>query len=60
MSYYTLLQLYTRPCADGNGSKPDLPLRLKVEIDDTINNSLALKTVVKEYVQIMKDLDFAE
>ena len=60
MSYYTLLQLYTQPCADGNDSKPDLPLRLKVEIDDTINNSLALKTVVKEYVQIMKDLDFAE
>lgn len=59
LSYYTLLQLYARPFADGNGSKPGLPLRLKAEIDDT-NNNLARSTVAEVYAQILKDLDFAE
>ena len=59
LSYYTLLQLYARPYADGNGSKPGLPLRLKAEVNDT-NNNLARSTVAEVYAQILTDLDFAE
>ena len=59
LSYYALLQLYARPYADGNGSKPGLPLRLKGATDDTGNN-LARSTVAEVYTQILADLDFAE
>lgn len=59
LSYYTLLQLYARPYADGNGSKPGLPLRLKAESNEN-NNNLARSTVAEVYAQILQDLDFAE
>ncbi|MCI1189067.1 RagB/SusD family nutrient uptake outer membrane protein [Hymenobacter sp. DH14] len=59
LSYYALLQLYARPYADGNGSKPGLPLRLKGETTDA-NNNLARSTVAEVYTQILADLTFAE
>lgn len=59
LSYYALLQLYARPYADGAGSKPGLPLRLKGEKSDD-NNNLARSTVAEVYAQILADLDFAE
>ncbi len=59
VSYYSLLQLYARPYADGNGSKPGLPLRLLPE-QGTANNDLARSTVGEVYTQILADLNFAE
>ncbi|MFC6225616.1 RagB/SusD family nutrient uptake outer membrane protein [Hymenobacter artigasi] len=59
LSYYSLLQFYARPYADGNGSKPGLPLRLKGETNDA-NNNLARSTVAQVYDQILQDLTFAE
>lgn len=59
LCYYSLLQLYARPYADGNGSKPGLPLRLRGEVDDT-GNDLARSSVADVYAQILLDLDFAE
>lgn len=59
LCYYSLLQLYARPYADGNGSKPGLPLRLLAE-KSTANNSLARSSVSAIYTQILADLNFAE
>ncbi|MDB5270543.1 MAG: hypothetical protein JWP58_3583 [Hymenobacter sp.] len=59
LCYYQLLQLYARPYADGAGSKPGLPLRLKAEGDAT-GNDLARSTVAQVYDQILLDLNFAE
>ncbi|GAB3850305.1 RagB/SusD family nutrient uptake outer membrane protein [Hymenobacter terrigena] len=59
LCYYSLLQLYARPYADGNGSKPGLPLRLRAESDDT-GNDLARSSVAEVYTQILTDLDAAE
>lgn len=59
LTYYSLLQLYARPYADGNGSQPGLPLRLLAETS-SLNNDLARSTVAEVYAQILSDLDFAE
>jgi len=59
LSYYSLLQLYARPYADGNGDKPGLPLRLQAETGAG-GNDLARSTVAEVYTQILADLDFAE
>ena len=59
LSYYALLQLYARPYADGNGSKPGLPLRLQAETANG-GNDLARSTVAEVYTQILADLQFAE
>jgi hypothetical protein len=59
LSYYSLLQLYARPYADGNGSKPGLPLRL-TGIKGSGFSDLARSTVAQVYTQILADLDFAE
>jgi hypothetical protein len=59
LCYYELLQFYARPFADGNGSKPGLPLRL-VGIKDPGFSDLARSTVAQVYTQIISDLDFAE
>ncbi|MDO7847110.1 RagB/SusD family nutrient uptake outer membrane protein [Hymenobacter sp. M29] len=59
LCYYSLSQLYARPYADGAGSKPGLPLRLRGEVDDTGNN-LARSSVAEVYTQILADLDAAE
>ncbi len=56
--YHSMLQLYARPYADGNGSKPGLPLRLRAETKDG-NNDLERSTVAQVYDQILADLDFA-
>jgi hypothetical protein len=58
LSYYSLLQLYARPYADGQGSKPGLPLRIVAETGST-GNDLARSTVAEVYDQILADLDFA-
>ena len=57
--YYSLLQYYARPYADGNGSKPGLPLRLK-GIKGSGASDLARSTVAEVYNQIIADLNFAE
>lgn len=57
--YYSLLTLYCRPYADGNGSKLGVPLRLRAETGPG-NNDLARSTVGEVYAQILQDLDFAE
>lgn len=59
LSYYSLLQLYARPFADGAGSKPGLPLRL-TGISTSGFSDLARSTVAQVYTQILSDLDFAE
>ncbi|WP_133272097.1 RagB/SusD family nutrient uptake outer membrane protein [Hymenobacter radiodurans] len=59
LSYHALLQLYARPYADAQGSKPGLPLRILAETGST-NNDLARSTVAEVYDQILADLIFAE
>jgi hypothetical protein len=57
--YWKLLEHYARPYADGNGSKPGVPLRL-VGIKESGSSDLARSTVAEVYAQIIADLDFAE
>jgi starch-binding outer membrane protein, SusD/RagB family len=59
LSYYSLLQFYARPYADGGGTKPGLPLRL-TGIKGSGFSDLARSTVAEVYTQIIADLDFAE
>ena len=59
LSYYSLLQLYARPYADGNGSKPGLPLRL-TGIKGSGYSNLARSSVGDVYTQVLNDLNFAE
>jgi hypothetical protein len=59
LCYYSLLQLYARPYADGGGTRPGLPLRLQAE-NGINNNDLARSTVAKVYEQILLDLNAAE
>ncbi len=59
LSYYSLLQLYARPFADGSGSKPGLPLRLTGNTGAG-NYDLARSSVADVYKQILDDLNFAE
>jgi starch-binding outer membrane protein, SusD/RagB family len=59
IAYYSLLQHYARPFADGAGSKLGLPLRL-TGIKGPGASNLARSTVAEIYTQILADLDFAE
>ncbi len=59
LCYYSLLQFYARPFADGAGSKPGLPLRLTA-IKGPGSSDLARSTVAQVYAQIITDLNFAE
>ncbi len=59
LCYYSLMSIYTRPYADGNGSKLGVVLRLTPAIDDT-GNDLARSTVAQCFDQIIKDLNDAE
>lgn len=59
LSYYSLLQFYARPYADGNGSKPGLPLRL-TGISTSGSSDLVRSSVSDVYKQILIDLDSAE
>ena len=52
LSYYSLLQFYARPFADGNGNKPGLPLRL-TGIKGSGFSDLARSTVAEVYTQIL-------
>ncbi len=52
LSYYSLLQFYARPYADGAGSKPGLPLRL-VGISTPGFSDMARSTVAQIYTQII-------
>lgn len=59
LSYWSLLQHYARPYADGNGSRPGVPLRLTA-IKGPGSTSAPRATVAEVYTQILADLDFAE
>jgi starch-binding outer membrane protein, SusD/RagB family len=59
LSYYSLLQYYARPYADGNGNKLGLPLRL-TGLKGPGASDLARSTVAETYAQILADLNFAE
>jgi starch-binding outer membrane protein, SusD/RagB family len=59
LSYHSLLMLYARPFADGNGSKPGVPLRLTAATAPGDAN-MARATVAQVYTQILDDLNFAE
>ncbi len=59
LSYYSLLQYYARPFADGMGAKPGVPLRL-TGIKSSGQSSKARNTVAEVYTQIIKDLNEAE
>lgn len=59
LSYYSLLQYYSRPYADGSGSKPGIPLRL-TGIKGAGYSDLARSPVADVYTQILADLDYAE
>lgn len=57
--YHSLLTLYARPYADGNGSNLGVPLRIRAETKAGPND-LARSTVAEVYDQILLDLNFAE
>lgn len=59
LSFYSLLQFYAKPYADGNGSSPGVPLRLTPITVYGFSN-LARSTVAEVYTQILKDLNEAE
>ena len=59
LCYYSLLQFYAKPYADGAGSKPGLPLRL-TGIKGPGYSDLARSTVAQVYAQILADLNYAE
>lgn len=59
ISYYSLLQHFCRPFADGAGSKLGLPLRL-TGIKGPGFTNMARSTVAEVYTQILADLDYAE
>jgi hypothetical protein len=59
LCYHSLLSLYCRPYADGNGSQLGVPLRLRAEIGPG-NNDLARSSVADVYNQILQDLNEAE
>jgi hypothetical protein len=59
LCYYSLLQLYARPYADGNGNKPGVPLRLSGNTGSGDYN-LARSSVADVYKQVLDDLNFAE
>ncbi len=59
LSYYSLLQLYARPFADGNGAAKGLVLRLTGNTGSGDYN-LARSTVAETYAQVLSDLNFAE
>ncbi|WP_276483608.1 RagB/SusD family nutrient uptake outer membrane protein [Paraflavitalea pollutisoli] len=59
VSYFSLVTLYARPYAEGNGAGKALPLRLLPETS-VANKDLARSTVAQVYEQILKDLDVAE
>ncbi|MCC6463411.1 MAG: RagB/SusD family nutrient uptake outer membrane protein [Saprospiraceae bacterium] len=59
LCYHSLLRMYCRPYADGNGSQPGVPLRVRAEIGPG-NNDLARSSVADVYAQILEDLNFAE
>ncbi|HEY0750557.1 MAG TPA: RagB/SusD family nutrient uptake outer membrane protein, partial [Chitinophagaceae bacterium] len=59
LAYYSLLQYYARPYADGDGSKEGLPLRL-TGIKGPGASDLERSSVQEVYDQIIADLDFAE
>lgn len=56
--YHSLLQLYARPFADSDGSKPGVPLRLEAQTKSG-NNDLRRSTVSEVYAQVLEDLNFA-
>ena len=59
LSYYSLLQYYARPYADGNGSNPGLPLRLTA-ITGPGESDMVRSTVAEIYSQVLADLNEAE
>ena len=59
LSYYSLLQFYGRPFADGSGSKLGVPLRL-TGIKGTGQSALVRSSVADVYAQVLKDLNDAE
>jgi len=59
LSYYTLLQYYARPYADGSGAKLGVPLRLTA-IKGSGSSDLVRSSVSDVYTQILKDLNDAE
>jgi len=59
LSYYSLLQLFARPYADGAGSKPGLPLRLS-GIMGPGESDIERSSVADIYKQVLDDLNFAE
>jgi len=59
LCYYSLLQYYAKPYADGAGANPGLPLRL-VGIKGSGFSDLARSSVAQIYQQIIDDLNYAE
>jgi len=59
LSYFSLVQFYSRPYIEGNGAARGLPLRL-TGITSLVNGDLAASTVAQVYDQIIKDLNEAE
>lgn len=59
LCYMNLLQYYARPYADGNGSKPGVPLRL-IGLKGSGYSDLVRSSTSDVYTQILKDLNDAE
>ena len=59
MMYHTLVTLYARPFADGNGSKPGVVIYTEPQVSGG-DNKKARSTVGEVYNLIIEDLNFAE
>jgi len=57
--YHTLVTLYARPYADGNGAKPGVVIYTNAQTSSG-DNKKARSTVAEVYSQILDDLTFAE
>lgn len=63
LAYHELLTHFARPFADGNGSKPGMPIRdFAVLSPATVEKAIATgrSSVAENYTFILADLDFAE
>lgn len=58
LCHFALINLYSSPYWDRNGSKECIPLRLIAEKGG--NNKIKRSTVAQVYEQVIADLDFAE
>lgn len=63
LAHHELVINFSRPYADGNGSKPGVPYRtVQINSTDAVTSQIQIGrgTVAEDYTKILADLDFAE